>query len=116
MKWIKSEKFWQIFLGVTLIILTGLLIWQLYSLDILPQNIQVPTIIALVLIVLILILIELEFGYKSKVRIATLVLSILLCIVYGLGAYYVFRTNGTLTAITAIRHLNQNKVSLIALL
>lgn len=115
MKWIKSEKFWQIFLGVTLIILTGLLIWQLYSLDILPQNIQVPTIIALVLIVLILILIELEFGYKSKVRIATLVLSILLCIVYGLGAYYVFRTNGTLTAITAIRHLNENKVSLIAL-
>ena len=115
MKWIKSEKFWQIFLGITLIVVTGLLIWQLYSLDILPQNIQVPTMIAMVLIVLILFMVELEFGYNTKVRIATLVLSILLCIVYGLGAYYVFRTNGTLTAVTAIRDLNENKVSLIAM-
>lgn len=115
MKVLKGIKFWEILFGILLVIVLGLLIWQLYSLDVLPQNIQLPVLIGLSLIVLILLLIEFEFSYKPKVRIASLIISVFLCAIYGLGAYYLYRTNGALSVITAIKNLNENKISVIVL-
>lgn len=115
MKILKSSRFWNTFISIILIILLAILLWQLYSLNVLPQNIQLPIVIILILAVFVVILVNIEFRYKPKIQIICLILSLLLAIAYGFGAYYLYRTDGTLSAITAIRNTNDNNISVIVM-
>lgn len=115
MKVFKGLKFWEVLAGIILIIAAVILLLQLYKLDVLPQKIQLPIMIVLVLIVLIVLLLQYEFRYRLKIQITCFLISILLAMCYGTASYYIYRTNGTLASITAIKNTNDNNVSVIVM-
>lgn len=115
MKVFKGLKFWEVLAGIILIIVAVILLLQLYKLDVLPQKIQLPIMIVLVLIVLIVLLLQCEFRYRLKIQITCFLISILLAMCYGTASYYIYRTNGTLASITAIKNTNDNNISVIVM-
>lgn len=115
MKVFKGLKFWEVLAGIILIIAAVILLLQLYKLDVLPQKIQLPIMIVLVLIVLIVLLLQYEFRYRLKIRITCFLISILLAMCYGTASYYIYRTNGTLASITAIKNTDDNNISVIVM-
>lgn len=115
MKVFKGLKFWEVLAGIILIIVAVILLLQLYKLDVLPQKIQLPIMIVLVLIVLIVLLLQYEFRYRLKIQITCFLISILLAMCYGTASYYIYRTNGTLASITAIKNTNDNNISVIVM-
>lgn len=115
MKVFKGLKFWEVLAGIILIIAAVILLLQLYKLDVLPQKIQLPIMIVLVLIVLIVLLLQYEFRYRLKIQITCFLISILLAMCYGTASYYIYRTNGTLASITAIKNTNDNNISVIVM-
>lgn len=115
MKVFKGLKFWEVLAGIILSIAAVILLLQLYKLDVLPQKIQLPIMIVLVLIVLIVLLLQYEFRYRLKIKITCFLISILLAMCYGTASYYIYRTNGTLASITAIKNTNDNNISVIVM-
>ncbi|WP_297565155.1 LCP family protein [uncultured Faecalibaculum sp.] len=115
MKALKSFSFWSHLFTTLLLLAAALLCWQLYSLNVLPSNIQTPVFLAIVLVCVIVLLIKIEFKHSKRVMIGLLSLSVILTIIFGTGAYYLYRTDGTLSAITAIRNTNDNNISVIVM-
>lgn len=115
MKALKSFSFWSHLFTTLLLLAAALLCWQLYSLNVLPSNIQTPVFLATVLVCVIVLLIKIEFKHSKRVMIGLLSLSVILTIIFGTGAYYLYRTDGTLSAITAIRNTNDNNISVIVM-
>lgn len=104
-----------ILLSVILVVFAGFLIYQIFKLQILPDNILIPAILAIVLFSLIL-LILINFcahGIVSKIIYSILV--IMISVVYGLGNYYLYSTNATLETVTDQSSLSKNTVSVVAL-
>lgn len=104
-----------ILLSVILVVFAGFLIYQIFKLQILPDNILIPAILAIVLFSLIL-LILINFcahGIVSKIIYSILV--IMISVVYGLGNYYLYSTNATLETVTDQSNLSKNTVSVVAL-
>lgn len=104
-----------IILSVILVIFTGDLIYQIIKLQILPDNILIPGILAIVLFsVILFILINFcAHGIVSKIIYSILV--IMISVVYGLGNYYLYSTNATLETVTDQSNLSKNTVSVVAL-
>ncbi|WP_281790408.1 LCP family protein [Faecalibaculum rodentium] len=96
-----------------MIVTAGILGWQLYTLDVLPGNIQIPVLTCLGLVCLIVILVKFEFSLSPKIMVGAFAVSVILTAVFGTGSYYLYRTSGTLSAITAVKKTSNNKVSLI---
>ena len=74
-----------ILLSIILVVFTGALIYQIYKLQVLPDKILIPGILAIILFGLILLLV-LNFcthGIISKIIYSFLVIAI--CVVYGLN-------------------------------
>lgn len=115
MKALKSFPLWNHLFTILMVITAIFLGWQLYALNVLPTNIQTPVLLAITLICIIVILVKLEYKQSKNVSMGALVVSILLTVVFGTGSYYLYRTNGTLASITAIRNTNDNNISLIVL-
>lgn len=104
-----------ILLSVILVVFAGFLIYQIFKLQILPDNILILAILAIVLFSLIL-LILINFcahGIVSKIIYSILV--IMISVVYGLGNYYLYSTNATLETVTDQSNLSKNTVSVVAL-
>ena len=104
-----------ILLSVILVVFAGFLIYQIFKLQILPDNILIPAILAIVLFSLIL-LILINFcahGIISKIIYSILV--IIISVVYGFGNYYLYSTNATLETVTDQSSLSKNTVSVVAL-
>lgn len=104
-----------IILSVKLVVFAGFLIYQIFKLQILPDNILIPAILVIVLFSLIL-LILINFcahGIVSKIIYSILV--IMISVVYGLGNYYLYSTNATLETVTDQSNLSKNTVSVVAL-
>lgn len=104
-----------ILLSVILVVFAGFLIYQIFKLEILPDNILIPAILVIVLFSLIL-LILINFcahGIVSKIIYSILV--IMISVVYGLGNYYLYSTNATLETVTDQSNLSKNTVSVVAL-
>lgn len=104
-----------ILLSVILVVFAGFLIYQIFKLQILPDNILIPAILVIVLFSLIL-LILINFcahGIVSKIIYSILV--IMISVVYGLGNYYLYSTNATLETVTDQSNLSKNTVSVVAL-
>lgn len=104
-----------IILSVILVVFAGFLIYQIFKLQILPDNILIPAILVIVLFSLIL-LILINFcahGIVSKIIYSILV--IMISVVYGLGNYYLYSTNATLETVTDQSNLSKNTVSVVAL-
>ena len=104
-----------IILSVILVIFTGGLIYQIIKLQILPDNILIPGILAIVLFsVILFILINFcTHGIISKIIYSILV--IIISVVYGFGNYYLYSTNATLETVTDQSSLSKNTVSVVAL-
>ena len=104
-----------ILLSVILVVFAGFLIYQIFKLQILPDNILIPAILVIVLFSLIL-LILINFcahGIVSKIIYSILV--IMISVVYGFGNYYLYSTNATLETVTDQSNLSKNTVSVVAL-
>lgn len=104
-----------ILLSFILVVFAGFLIYQIFKLQILPDNILIPAILVIVLFSLIL-LILINFcahGIVSKIIYSILV--IMISVVYGLGNYYLYSTNATLETVTDQSNLSKNTVSVVAL-
>ena len=104
-----------ILLSVILVVFAGFLIYQIFKLQILPDNILIPGILAIVLFsVILFILINFcAHGIISKIIYSILV--IIISVVYGFGNYYLYSTNATLETVTDQSNLSKNTVSVVAL-
>lgn len=104
-----------IILSVILVIFTGGLIYQIFKLQILPDNILIPIILALILLTMIFVLL-INFsthGLVSKILCSLMV--VVLSAVYGLGNYYLYSTNTTLETVTDQGNKAKNTVSVVVL-
>ena len=104
-----------IILSVILVVFTGGLVYQIFKLQILPDNILIPIILVLILLTLIFVLL-INFsthGLVSKILCSLMV--VLLSAVYGLGNYYLYSTNTTLETVTDQGNKAKNTVSVVAL-
>ncbi len=113
MRVFKSFAFWNQLFSLLMIVTAGILGWQLYTLDVLPGNIQIPVLTCLGLVCLIVILVKFEFSLSPKIMVGAFAVSVILTAVFGTGSYYLYRTSGTLSAITAVKKTSNHKVSLI---
>ena len=113
MRVFKSFVFWNQLFSLLMIVTAGILGWQLYTLDVLPGNIQIPVLTCLGLVCLIVILVKFEFSLSPKIMVGAFAVSVILTAVFGTGSYYLYRTSGTLSAITAVKKTSNNNVSLI---
>lgn len=104
-----------IILSVILVVFTGGLIYQIFKLQILPDNILIPIILVLILLAMIFVLL-INFsthGLVSKILCSLMV--VVLSAVYGLGNYYLYSTNTTLETVTDQENKAKNTVSVVAL-
>lgn len=104
-----------IILSVILVVFTGGLIFQIFKLQILPDNILIPIILVLILLTMIFVLL-INFsthGLVSKILCSLMV--VVLSAVYGLGNYYLYSTNTTLETVTDQGNKAKNTVSVVVL-
>lgn len=104
-----------IILSIILVVFTGGLIYQIFKLQILPDNILIPIILVLILLTMIFVLL-INFsthGLVSKILCSLMV--IVLSAVYGLGNYYLYSTNTTLETVTDQGNKAKNTVSVVVL-
>ena len=104
-----------IILSVILVVFTGGLVYQIFKLQILPDNILIPIILVLILLTLIFVLL-INFsphGLVSKILCSLMV--VVLSAVYGLGNYYLYSTNTTLETVTDQGNEAKNTVSVVVL-
>lgn len=104
-----------IILSVILVIFTGGLVYQIFKLQILPDNILIPIILVLILLTLIFVLLInfSTYGLVSKILCSLMV--VVLSAVYGLGNYYLYSTNTTLETVTDQGNKAKNTVSVVVL-
>ncbi|WP_294730322.1 LCP family protein [uncultured Faecalibaculum sp.] len=115
MDFLKKQQFW-VWLSTGLLAASGLwCMYQLYTLSVLPDHLQLPVLVIIALICLVVILVQLEFAHSKRVRTVFIVIAFLLGAVFSTAAYYLYRTNGTLSAITAIRNTNDNNISVVVM-
>ena len=104
-----------IILSVILVVFTGGLVYQIFKLQFLPDNILIPIILVLILLTLIFVLL-INFsahGLVSKILCSLMV--VVLSAVYGLGNYYLYSTNTTLETVTDQGNKAKNTVSVVVL-
>ena len=104
-----------ILLSVILVVFAGFLIYQIFKLQILPDNILIPIILVLLLLTMIFVLL-INFsthGLVSKILCSLMV--VVLSAVYGLGNYYLYSTNTTLETVTDQGNKAKNTVSVVVL-
>ena len=104
-----------IILSVILVVFTGGLVYQIFKLQILPDNILIPIILVLILLTMIFVLL-INFsthGLVSKILCSLMV--VVLSAVYGLGNYYLYSTNTTLETVTDQENKAKNTVSVVVL-
>lgn len=100
---------------ILLVVSTAFVGYQMYALGVLPDTVLYPFLLILGLVCLIFFLLNLEFKHSKKITNTVLAISLILSCAYMLGAYYIFRTNGTLASITAIKNTNDNNISVIVM-
>lgn len=104
-----------IILSVILVVFTGGLVYQIFKLQILPDNILIPIILVLILLTLIFVLL-INFSTHGLVsRILCSLMVVVLSAVYGLGNYYLYSTNTTLETVTDQGNKAKNTVSVVVL-
>lgn len=104
-----------IILSVILVIFTGGLVYQIFKLQILPDNILIPGILVIVLFSVILFILINFYAQGIISKIIYSILVIIISVVYGFGNYYLYSTNATLETVTDQSSLSKNTVSVVAL-
>lgn len=115
MKYLKNRTTWTWVVYILLVVSTAFVGYQMYALGVLPDTVLYPFLLILGLVCLIFFLLNLEFKHSKKITNTVLAISLILSCAYMLGAYYIFRTNGTLASITAIKNTNNNNISVIVM-
>ena len=104
-----------IFLSVILVVFAGFLIYQIFKLQILPDNILIPAILVIVLFSLILLILINFCTHGIGTKIIYSILVIMISVVYGFGNYYLYSTNATLETVTDQSNKSKNTVSVVVL-
>jgi len=115
MKYLKNRTTWAWVVYILLVVSTAFVGYQMYALGVLPDTVLYPFLLILGLVCLIFFLLNLEFKHSKKITNTVLAISLILSCAYMLGAYYIFRTNGPLASITAIKNTNDNNISVIVM-
>ncbi|WP_304973379.1 LCP family protein [Faecalibaculum rodentium] len=115
MKYLKNRTTWTWVVYILLVVSTAFVGYQMYALGVLPDTVLYPFLLILGLVCLIFVLLNLEFKHSKKITNTVLAISLILSCASMLGAYYIFRTNGTLASITAIKNTNDNNISVIVM-
>jgi len=104
-----------ILLSFILVVFAGFLIYQIFKLQILPDNILIPAILVIVLFSLILLILINFCTHGIGTKIIYSILVIMISVVYGFGNYYLYSTNATLETVTDQSNKSKNTVSVVVL-
>jgi polyisoprenyl-teichoic acid--peptidoglycan teichoic acid transferase len=102
-------------MSVLLVVATGLIIFQLIKLKVLPNNILYPVIAMLVLIDLILIILLCFSSWRIWSKILSSILVIAMIGTMGIGNWYLYSTGATLEKVTTVKGEVKNTISVISL-
>lgn len=111
----KSKGFmiFSILLSILLILVTGALVYQVVSLEVLPTKLLIPVIIFMIVLTL-LILVILNFVPRKKVTKAlSSIFTVLIIVVFAFGNWYVYSTASMLTRVTDNEGKVKNTISVI---
>lgn len=100
MKENKVYKVIAILLSIVMIVLMAFFTYQLIKMDILPQNLFIPVILAFVLISLILILWINLMAHGVVSKVFAMIFVLLYTVSMGIGNFYVYKTDGFMQKVT----------------
>lgn len=103
------------FLSLLSIVFVILLIIQILFLNILPAKIAIPLLAAVFILTLLVYLVYNFTSNTWATRIISGVLVIVLTATYGLGNYYIFKTNQMLASVTDLKTKLTHTVSVVAI-
>lgn len=104
-----------IVLSIVLVATAGIMVYEIFKLEILPSNILMPVILVIILFSLILLLLINFCAHGLATKIIFSFLVILISVAYGLGDYYLYSTASTLNTVTEQAAKSKNTVSLIVM-
>ncbi len=104
-----------IVLSIVLVATAGIMVYEIFKLEILPSNILLPVILVIILFSLILLLLINFCAHGLATKIILSFLVILISVAYGLGDYYLYSTASTLNTVTEQAAKSKNTVSLIVM-
>lgn len=104
-----------IVLSIVLVATAGIMVYEIFKLEILPSNILLPVILVIILFSLILLLLINFCAHGLATKIIFSFLAILISVAYGLGDYYLYSTASTLNTVTEQAAKSKNTVSLIVM-
>lgn len=104
-----------IVLSIVLVATAGIMVYEIFKLEILPSNILLPVILVIILFSLILLLLINFCAHGLATKIIFSFLVILISVAYGLGDYYLYSTASTLNTVTEQAAKSKNTVSLIVM-
>lgn len=88
-------------LGLLLILLSGLLLWQIFKLSVLPPILFIPIFLGLIIIDFLLLYVLLIKRARTGLRVTCSVLAVALSLVCGYGSFVLYKGTNALNLLTA---------------
>ncbi|MDO4466890.1 MAG: LCP family protein [Bacillota bacterium] len=95
-----AMKLLKLVLTLALTALTGILVYQIYHLDILPTNLLIPIMMLIILFVVVLLYILLLSAKRTFSKIVSMIIVAVVTITFGVGNLYLMYTYQTLTNVS----------------
>ena len=111
----KGYRIFSIILTILTVLATGFFVYQLVKLGVLPTQILLPIIAAIILIVLNLALLVVLMAQSVVYRSITSILMVLICAIIAFGGFNIYKTSSMLSNITTPEGKVANKISVVAL-
>lgn len=110
----KGYRIFSIVLTVLIALVTAFFVYQIAKLNVLPMQLLIPIVAAIVLIVAIMVI--LLFISKNVItRTATSIITVLICAIVAFGAFNIYKTSSMLTNITTPEGKVLNTISVVTL-
>lgn len=95
-----AMKILKIVLSFVLVGLTGVLVYQIYHLNILPTNLLIPIDLLIILFVIVLLFILLFSAKRTLSKIISLIVTAFVAVAFGVGNVYLMYTYQTLSNVS----------------
>lgn len=111
----KGYRIFSIILTILTAVVTGYFIYQIIKLNVLPIQLLIPIVAAIILIVLILALLVLVIAKRTFARTLTSIMMVLICAIIGFGGFNIYKTSSMLSSITTPEGKVANTISVVTL-
>lgn len=111
----KGYRIFSIILTILTAVVTGYFIYQIIKLNVLPIQLLIPIVAAIILIVLILALLVLVMAKRTFARTLTSIMMVLICAIIGFGGFNIYKTSSMLSSITTPEGKVANTISVVTL-